>query len=480
MSRLELFAMLEKLAELHQKGILTDEEFAEEKKKILGQSASSSPAEEKPAEESKPAEETAVTEEVKPAEEPAPVEEAKPAEEPAPVAPPEPLPPPPVVAAPPAPEPPKEEEKEEPALPPPPVVAAPPEPLPPPPAFEPPPPPPAPVIEEKPEPEPEPVVELTPPAPEPPKEEKKEEPAPLDFSIPAPPPMTLDLEPTPAAPPAPPTPSLPPEASATIMDPLPPPKEIIEAVAEAAAPPSPFQVESSFDVDEPVSLATPSTGDRSSFARLVLVKGEGFDGINFQLKADEHILGRLYGSLIFPDDHYLSDKHANLYYDGDKFLVKDEGSNNGIFLKLKQPIELKDGDCFLAGEQLLRFEVVNGYEPVEGLTSNDDTQFYGCPKEENIYFRIVHLFRNNQVGAIHYSTSTSVEIGREQCDLSFPFDRHISGRHARIYQDGSRFYLQDLASKNGTFYRLTAPQELVHGDYFFVGQQLLRVELVSS
>ncbi|MBU54667.1 MAG: hypothetical protein CL920_38720 [Deltaproteobacteria bacterium] len=228
--------------------------------------------------------------------------------------------------------------------------------------------------------------------------------------------------------------------------------------------------------EAPAAPSTPSLQ-----AKLTLIKGEGFDGISYQLNAEEHIIGRLYGTILFPEDVYLDHKHANLYYDSGRLMLKDEGSANGVFIKIKQPVELKHGDVFLSGEQLLRFEKVNDYQSINGLEMpNDETDFYGCPPEETLHFRIVHLFRDGKEGAVYYATSPAMNIGREQCELSFPFDRHISGRHARVYEEKGKFYLQDLGSKNGTFHGLTDPYPLNHGDYFFAGQQLMRIELTQS
>ena len=41
-----------------------------------------------------------------------------------------------------------------------------------------------------------------------------------------------------------------------------------------------------------------------------------------------------------------------------------------------------------------------------------------------------------------------------------------------------RLTVSDLSSKNGTFLRIRGEQPLAHGDYVFMGQQLLRVEIV--
>lgn len=214
-------------------------------------------------------------------------------------------------------------------------------------------------------------------------------------------------------------------------------------------------------------------------AQLTLVKGEGFPGISYKLRAREHQMGRLYGTILFPDDQYLSHQHANLYYDHDKLFLTDEGSINGVFIKIRDTVPLQHGDHFLVGEQLIRFEKVDSYEPYPGATPkpNDDAKFYGCPAEKQLCFRLVHLFRNHEEGAILYASSPNVRLGREHCDLSFPFDRHISGRHARVYEENGAFFLQDLSSRNGTFLRLSQPYQLQDGDYFFAGQQLFRVEI---
>ena len=42
---------------------------------------------------------------------------------------------------------------------------------------------------------------------------------------------------------------------------------------------------------------------------------------------------------------------------------------------------------------------------------------------------------------------------------------------------GTSFQLVDLGSKNGTFLRIHEEAPLQHGDYVFIGQQLLRVEV---
>ncbi|MEA2699547.1 MAG: hypothetical protein QOI66_3818, partial [Myxococcales bacterium] len=49
-------------------------------------------------------------------------------------------------------------------------------------------------------------------------------------------------------------------------------------------------------------------------AKLVVIKGEGVDGITYQLNGTEHIAGRTEGAILFPDDPLLSPRHANFLY----------------------------------------------------------------------------------------------------------------------------------------------------------------------
>ena len=71
-----------------------------------------------------------------------------------------------------------------------------------------------------------------------------------------------------------------------------------------------------------------------------------------------------------------------------------------------------------------------------------------------------------------------VTIGREGNDINFPDDPFISGHHAQLQLAAGNITVTDLGSRNGTFVRVIDEQVLRHGDYVFMGQQLLRVEIV--
>ena len=49
-------------------------------------------------------------------------------------------------------------------------------------------------------------------------------------------------------------------------------------------------------------------------AKLVLVKGDANDGVAYQLNGTEHVLGRMEGAILFPEDPLISPRHANFVY----------------------------------------------------------------------------------------------------------------------------------------------------------------------
>lgn len=215
--------------------------------------------------------------------------------------------------------------------------------------------------------------------------------------------------------------------------------------------------------------AMPSTGK----ARLILIRGEGMDGVSYHLNAAEHICGRRAGAILFPEDNYLSPRHANFFYDGGRLFVRDEGSLNGIFVRIREPVELRDGDVILAGEELLRVELGE----VGGATVGaDHTHFFGSPRPARAW-RLRQLFEGGRSGLCFFPREDTVVIGREHCHVNFPDDRFISGRHCQVDLAGNAARVSDLQSRNGTYVRIRGQRELGHGDYLFVGKQLLRVEI---
>ena len=86
--------------------------------------------------------------------------------------------------------------------------------------------------------------------------------------------------------------------------------------------------------------------------------------------------------------------------------------------------------------------------------------------------------RGGQLGWVFRPSGDVVTLGREGNDINFPEDPFISGRHAELRISCGVLTVSDLGSRNGTFVRIEKERLLKHGDYVFLGQQLLRVEIV--
>lgn len=210
-------------------------------------------------------------------------------------------------------------------------------------------------------------------------------------------------------------------------------------------------------------------------AKLILIKGEGMDGISYHLNSTEHLAGRANGAILFTEDRWLSPKHANFFYEDGSLMVRDEDSVNGVFLCVRGPTEVPSGAMFLAGEQVF---VVESVAPFDDSPESDGTYFFASPRRESS-FRIVQILEGGGEGMVVNSRDNQVVIGRTGCDMNYPNDPYISGTHIKVEGSGGSFKLVDLGSKNGTYLRISGEQELVHGDYIFLGRQLLRVEITS-
>ncbi len=76
----------------------------------------------------------------------------------------------------------------------------------------------------------------------------------------------------------------------------------------------------------------------------------------WHLTRPELVLGREEGDVTFPDDEFMSRRHAAVKRVGSKARLEDLGSSNGTFVRVRADRELKPGDLLRIGDQLLRYE----------------------------------------------------------------------------------------------------------------------------
>lgn len=239
-----------------------------------------------------------------------------------------------------------------------------------------------------------------------------------------------------------------------------------------------LRVPSPFDVDTKVRSAQ---GRSTKFiramqvarAKLTLIRGDGEDGVSFMLAGDEHLAGRGDCPIGFPDDPFLSPQHANFIYRDDQLVVVDLDSRNGVYLRVNEA-ELTAQTTFLVGEQVLSARMAT--TPADAAEA--DGTYFSSSMPRPAMLEILQHLRGGATGAVFRMETAVATVGREGNNIDFPEDPFISGRHAEIRLEGPSLSIKDLGSRNGTFVRINNEQVLRHGDYVFMGQQLLRVEIV--
>jgi len=95
-------------------------------------------------------------------------------------------------------------------------------------------------------------------------------------------------------------------------------------------------------------------------ARLLQMTTEGIPRNVYYLYGKETIIGRETGNIVFPDDPYVSKRHARIIHDSasHKFIIEDLGSSNGTNIRFRGEREIVHGDIFRIGHHLFKFEIV--------------------------------------------------------------------------------------------------------------------------
>jgi len=68
-----------------------------------------------------------------------------------------------------------------------------------------------------------------------------------------------------------------------------------------------------------------------------------------------------------------------------------------------------------------------------------------------------------------------VTFGRTKGTYTFNGDRLMSRSHARVYQRGEDFFLEDLSSRNGTFVMVRGKAPVAFGAPVLVGKEMFRI-----
>jgi pSer/pThr/pTyr-binding forkhead associated (FHA) protein len=213
----------------------------------------------------------------------------------------------------------------------------------------------------------------------------------------------------------------------------------------------------------------------AALAHLAVISQDGSTGQTYWIERGSVDIGREEGDIRLATDRFVSPRHARVYSRGSTFYLRDLGSLNGVFLRVRETEALKDADQILLGSEVLRFGLLTDSEQGLGAANERGTDVYGSPARPRyacLCERTVEgVYRN-----VFYISTDETVVGREFGDLVFTADSFMSRRHAAIHRDptAGTFTLRDLGSSNGTYLAIRGEVELREGDHLRVGQHLFR------
>ena len=219
----------------------------------------------------------------------------------------------------------------------------------------------------------------------------------------------------------------------------------------------------------PVAAAPMPSSGGAQRGTLVLIRADGSEGDSFPL-TERTVVGREAGGL-FASDSYLSPRHATFQFTGQNLTVMDEGSLNGVYMRIAAdtPTEVKDKAIFRIGQEIIRFERLTAAPPKDGV------ELMGSPAP-NYIGRICLIIGRETNGNCYAIPQGGLHLGRERGDILFPDDGYVSGLHCRLHEEGGRLMITDVGSSNGTFTRIAGLTAVPPGSMLLLGQQLFRVE----
>ncbi|MDZ7344588.1 MAG: FHA domain-containing protein [candidate division KSB1 bacterium] len=225
--------------------------------------------------------------------------------------------------------------------------------------------------------------------------------------------------------------------------PAPKPVTLMQTIIEAASAPP----------QERIAAAPPSTQRYSYLVRIVA--GEEED--EFPIRENGiTTIGRIGCDLSFPDDGFLSDRHASIAHGPEGFFLRDDGAATGVFLKVKEakPLEVVSGNIVRLGRQFLVFRAENGgYVFIHFDQTGKPINRYPIPAKTTV-------------------------VGRESPDITLDSkDMTLSRRHMSITLKENKVFIKDLGSANGTYLKVENAIRLEPDDQFRVGQQLFKLTL---
>ncbi len=243
--------------------------------------------------------------------------------------------------------------------------------------------------------------------------------------------------------------------------------------ASRSVPPPPAPVAA---VELPVdvgAVAKPASEKKARF-RLNVQRSSGAGPAYYEPLGDGAIIGAD-GAIAIANEKFCHPREAQIRWVKGRVWLNDLEHGNGVFLRIRQPVELEIGDEFIVGDQLLTIE--RNPDPNDG-PGDGPTYFYSSPKWPSS-FRVVQLFEGGAKGACVVARGTTMQIGSAIGDFVFTADPLVDDQHCLVEEQAGAILLTDLGSRTGVFVRIKGEQELISGDEVMVGRTRMALDIVA-
>jgi FHA domain len=239
----------------------------------------------------------------------------------------------------------------------------------------------------------------------------------------------------------------------------------------AAAPAAPAPV-----IVQPATLAAPAAAAAPKVHFTIHVLRSLTGGPERYDPPGTEVLIGAAGGINMPGERFCHPEEALLSFREGRLWLEDLEGGNGVFLRIRTPVELEMLDEFVVGDQLLRIQ--KNPIPDDG-PDPDPTYFYSSPKWPSS-FRVTQVFEGGADGCCVVARGNTLQIGSAVGDLVFPDDPLVAEQHCLIEEQAGAMVLTDLGTRTGVFVRIRGEQELAHGDELLIGRTRLVVDLARS
>ncbi len=210
--------------------------------------------------------------------------------------------------------------------------------------------------------------------------------------------------------------------------------------------------------------------------KLQHIRKDGSVGGEHSLKNNKLTIGKSQGDLQFAGDSQLAPLHAKFYAEGSQLLVEDLSEGRGVYVRLIATYTLQDGDVIMMGKEVMKFR-----EKADALSAAASTGTTVLDMSEMLaepVAQFVKLTAEGKEDDVKYPLLESeITWGRNKGTYIFPEDGFMSRSHAKVYQRGDSYFLEDVGSRNGTFIKVRGAAPVPQGAMVLAGGQLLKVTI---